>query len=275
MERNVIIFSDSQTYTFTPKEIYNILKTRKNGYAKLPFSDNWVKDLDITLRGDRSTFVLRPTVYKSRHIPISKIFPANDKDEEVSMIEEKLGHSLCMNIVLDIDGTLVKDVNDPDIIPEPRPYLKEFFQYIFKTFCHVSIWTASHKERAERIIDTVFLPILKELNPDYSFDFVWTAEKVAVKQKWRLGGDYTSTVIKDLKKVYKAYKYYTKDNTVILDDTSSTYRRNHGNAIGLVTWRGDPNDKELLKVLENIEGWKGEAEEQGTVRHVRKFSWPI
>jgi TFIIF-interacting CTD phosphatase-like protein len=95
------------------------------------------------------------------------------------------------------------------------------------------------------------------------FHFVWTREKGTTQiamPDFNTGEeeDYLrerpcpSPIIyvrKDLKSVYKDHGMFTEHNTLILDDTPSTYAFNKDNAIPISEWTGDPHDKELFYLM--------------------------
>lgn len=170
--------------------------------------------------------------------------PKDPKDSKDNKDTEKGIH-----IILDIDGTLVRDINSPDEEIIPRPYLKEFLQTCFQVCNKVSIWTAA-TERWFHYIYTDF--IRKHLKEGQSFDLIFTESRCSVSldrdpDDWKP----TPSISKQLRKIWrhkKLKKHYTKHNTLILDDTPETYRKNYGNAIPISTYTGDIGDSELLKV---------------------------
>lgn len=165
-----------------------------------------------------------------------------------------------MNLILDLDGTLVADTDKEDIMPSHRPYLEEFLDYVFSVCENVSVWSAASEEWV--------LPILETIKTPRPFHFVWCG-KTTPKVRW----GYMPYKIKKLKKVWKAFPSYTKHNTLILDNTPATYVENYGNAIGIYTYiSGEDNELKKLqeffpKIIENFEV-------TGTVRHIHKYALP-
>ena len=45
-----------------------------------------------------------------------------------------------LNIILDLDNTLISFINEND--PIARPYLGNFLKFVFNKFNQISIWTA-------------------------------------------------------------------------------------------------------------------------------------
>ena len=170
-----------------------------------------------------------------------------------------------MNIILDMDGTLV---SQPDIIP--RPFLAEFLKYCFRSFNSVSIWTAASREHFNFVNETIFKPILDEIKGEWGF--VYTEERCSVVYNL-LDGFYTRpSVIKCLKKVWKR-PGYTKHNTLIVDDNPSTYCENYGNAIPIDTYTEQTGDNKLESLVGFLAELKTVFEVHGTIRHVEKRFW--
>lgn len=174
-----------------------------------------------------------------------------------------------MNIVLDmdqtlIDGTLGNEHTKPKLIA--RPHLDLFLEWCFDTFKNVSIWTAANEVWFEHVNEKIFKPILEELseknsptNP-YNFGFIFTSKKCS--NAWRFSewhGHPFRFTEKRLRKIHrlKSFKFkdYTLSNTLIVDDTKSTFACNYGNGIHISPFETDeytPNwsdDKQLLRLL--------------------------
>lgn len=169
-----------------------------------------------------------------------------------------------MNIVLDIDGTLIAE-ECSDI--HPRPYLVEFLDFCFSTFARVSIWTAASKEW----IDEVF----KKLNlHTYPFDIVFIDKNCKKSYNYSCYGldRYNITIVKPLKKLFKKKQGYTRHNTLVVDNTATTYRDNYGNAILVDTYYvGD--DKTLLNLCQYLKILTEIYERDGTIRFTEKRGW--
>lgn len=169
-----------------------------------------------------------------------------------------------LHIILDVDGTLVVDTDDDSKIPEFRPYLREFLHFLFETFATVSIWSNASAEWINPIVEKIKSTM--DLPRDFLFVRTRTTFYMAINAQHK---------IKYLKNIYRQHKSLNTHNTLILDDTPATYRNNYGNAIGIDTWRGSPDDKQLLTTMENIKKWIPEFNEKQTVRHTHKYSKPF
>ena len=135
-----------------------------------------------------------------------------------------------MNLILDLDGTLVNgfynvDNNNIFSIIE-RPFLSVFFKFVFANFKNVSVWTHGSQEW----FNICYTKILKRFIPfGKSFHFVITSDH----------GFSPNLVEKDLRKVYIRHNEYNRSNTFIVDDTPITYRLNRENAIPIKSYTGD------------------------------------
>lgn len=148
-----------------------------------------------------------------------------------------------MHIVLDLDGTLISDTIRPAYT---RPFLDLFFRFIFMTFETVSIWTAASEEWYQEAYETLLKPLLN----GKKFYKVYTSKNCTYKMLHSEYGCYSfSTTVKHLKKFWRRNKDFTRYNTLIVDNTSTTYKFNYGNAIHIKTFEYDKNDIELLKLI--------------------------
>jgi hypothetical protein len=62
-----------------------------------------------------------------------------------------------MNIVLDLDGTLINDTR-------ARPFLEDFLLFCFNNFSTVSIWTAANSAWSGYVYTNILEPILKNIS---------------------------------------------------------------------------------------------------------------
>lgn len=148
-----------------------------------------------------------------------------------------------MNLILDMDGTLIDNyycAKTKNTIIVPRPYLKEFFDFVFENFIYVSIWTHGVREWYDEVYEKVFkyyIPAGK------SFHFVRSRKNY-----------YYTTLLKPLSKIYKKYPEYNCFNTLILDDNPGTYANNIENAVPINSFLyfcEDEDDKEYLELQDN------------------------
>lgn len=173
-----------------------------------------------------------------------------------------------MNIILDIDGTLIDDKG----LLIGRPHLEEFLKYCFENFETVSIWTAS----SESWYQSVYKYVLKEILDKYNFKFykVLTGER-CTKVVLNFYSLYPTRVsIKPLVKLWKGNNVFTKYNTLIIDNTPNTFQRNYGNGIPIPTFNfSNQTDKYLLKLIKFLDHLKEIYEKKKTIRHEEKRTW--
>lgn len=151
-----------------------------------------------------------------------------------------------MNIILDIDGTLI------DENMNLRPYLDSFLLFCFSNFATVSIWTAGAAYYAFEIIRMI-QPILDAvsyaLQRTCSFFSVMTnihcvlRNNIVTKPLQLLGGNFTF------------------GNTIIIDDTPSTFASNPFNGVCIPKFiSNDQSDLYLMMIqvylLELIGGYR-------------------
>ena len=171
-------------------------------------------------------------------------------------------------MVLDIDGTLINENNDPNnwsVVS--RPYLEEFLYYCFTSFETVSIWTAATKEWFNYVDETILKPIRRKYNLP-NFFLVWTSERCSYKKDI-----FTSTrfSIKRLRKLWKKKKWgLTKYNTLILDNTPRTYIENYGNAVPIPTFDKRFPDSYLKYLTHYLEQF---IDKSTPIRSTDKMDW--
>jgi hypothetical protein len=129
------------------------------------------------------------------------------------------------NIILDVDHTLCSFISTrfaenttvTDIQPIPRPGLRKFLRFVFAHYERVSIWTAGNLEWYSRVKADVLEPNMP-LGASFHFE------------KTRVEGE-PITIVKPLTEIYAVYPEYTAENTLIVDDSPTTFRENIKNAI--------------------------------------------
>lgn len=162
-----------------------------------------------------------------------------------------------MNLILDMDDTLIHcfDQNNMSDITE-RPFLQEFFEYVFEKCETVSIWTYG----TQWWFDQVYNSVLKHLiPPNKSFYFVWCRPTCKFIWKYNtsmmIGNRIQLIIRKPLSKVYKTYPdRFFPQNTLILDDTPETYAENKENAIFIRPFRSR-FDTELVRVKKSLDNY--------------------
>jgi hypothetical protein len=161
-----------------------------------------------------------------------------------------------MNIVLDLDGTLGSEDCEWGGTPTARPFLEPFLGFCFKEFQTVSIWTAAPLTWVSVYRKDVFPAA-------YPFSLIFTEDHC--DQKYR----------KPLRKLWK-FAGFSKHNTIIVDNTSKTYQQNYGNAIPIKTYQGpttNPNDNELLILINYLKQLMRMYDHLGTIRFIEKRYW--
>lgn len=148
-------------------------------------------------------------------------------------------------------------------IPAFRPHLKEFLEFAFNTFSTVSIWSNAHPDWIK--------PILEKMRSQVGIPGEFLFVRTKTKSYSYLTGN---SELKRLKKIFKRYKTHTTHNTLILDNNPATYCKNYGNAIGIDTWYGNPQDTQLLTCISNITKWLPEFVSHDSVRHIHKNAVP-
>ena len=182
-----------------------------------------------------------------------------------------------MNIILDMDGTLIDDSCNP------RPYVHEFFIYCFRKFQTVSIWTAASREWYDEVYNVLFEEILTGcsyfLGFRCDFHFVYTGERCvksySVDPDEYYGIRPPIRIIKPLRKIWKAKKLYpcfTEDNTIIIDDNISTFSENYGNALHIPEYIGG-QDIHMLSLIQYLDLLYDDFIKYKTVRNIEKRGW--
>jgi hypothetical protein len=163
-----------------------------------------------------------------------------------------------MNIILDMDETLICSrfsENNYFAQPIPRPYLTNFFHFVFNKFERVSIWTHGTKEWYEIVYNKIFKYIIP---PGKKFHFVRTRDDVYNYKDFiepNIINTFVFRYIKPLQLIYKTYPDdYNEKNTYILDDNPMTYIMNQKNAIAIKSYNKYTNgDIELIIIMNLID----------------------
>lgn len=160
-------------------------------------------------------------------------------------------------VILDLDETLIlsedKEIPDHDyhfdsdnckIWGKKRPHL-ELFLLELQKIADIGFWSASSRDYVDAILEAI-LPT--EIKPIIILDI----RSCSTKRYYNIGN--ISMTTKPLKKVWKTHKQYNRSNTIIIDDTPTTYAENYGNALPITKYNGSNDDKELLSLLEKLKG---------------------
>ncbi len=153
------------------------------------------------------------------------------------------------NIILDMDKTLIEgyfSIKYDKMVIEERPYLSQFFKFVFEHFEYVSIWTNGNKEWFDYVYETV---LYKYLPKNKSFDFVITFDDGFV------GEDNNGA--KDLNIIFDIFEEdnYNKHNTLLVDDSEIHFDKNPYNCYLIKPFEVDvknnehKNDIELLRFI--------------------------
>lgn len=160
-------------------------------------------------------------------------------------------------LVLDLDYTLVypsdREISDADFTItvgetywiKKRPYLEQFLVEAAQYY-DLAVWSASDAAYVHAILARIIPAHIKLV-------FVYCGDRCTIKRdtfmNWHI-------IIKDLKKVWRRKRWpYRRHNTLIVDDTPSTYIRNRGNAISIAAYNGD-TDVELTRISQLLTEYK-------------------
>jgi len=154
-------------------------------------------------------------------------------------------------IVLDIDGTLIDtlhrsellDIFGPGVAPFaaedadgdcifPRPHLSAFLDFLFSRFAAVAIWTAASRGWADFVVRDA-------LGAHRPWAFVWSGERCVSKNVYGSFG-FEKCSVKPLRKVWSTPARralgFSRQQTIILEDTPKGCARNYSNAIFVPTF---------------------------------------
>jgi TFIIF-interacting CTD phosphatase-like protein len=182
-----------------------------------------------------------------------------------------------MNIILDLDNTIINALADSDrkklpadfsnkfkyrdMIPffriYARPHIEEFLDYLFKNF-KVAIMTAAEKDYALFIIDNFILT-----KPERKLEFIFFRYQVELSREI-YGG------VKDLRIIWDMFNVagFNRQNTIIVDDLDMVYETNPYNTLRIPGFfvvdedKGNVNyesinDTALLDIIKQLEYIKG------------------
>jgi TFIIF-interacting CTD phosphatase-like protein len=163
-----------------------------------------------------------------------------------------------MNIILDLDSTVISSLDpktdqpkglkgydmDGEYMVYERPGLQKFLDYLFGNF-NVAVWTAASKDYALFIVNNILIGN----RPNRHLKFVL----------FDYHGDISEEMTgnpKDLGLVYKLFKGFTKDNTIIVDDYEAVYSPQMENSYPIPPFEANApdatQDKELLKLQNKL-----------------------
>ncbi len=138
----------------------------------------------------------------------------------------------------------------------------------------VSIWTAASRSWYEQVCKRTFQPLLEELKVD--FHQVWCREKcteVALFDRDERFIVCTLTAKRMAKLFHCRSLPHTRHNSLIVDDTPSTYRYNYGNAVAISTYLGSSTDDSLLRLIPFLSQLLKTYEKDETILYTEKRFW--
>jgi len=131
-----------------------------------------------------------------------------------------------------------------------RPHVEQFMQFCRAHF-RVVVWTTATPEHAHFCLSHI-------CEQEYPFEFIWTRERCSqVRDRiglYDIGPGYHW--VKSLSKIKR--HGYRLEQTMMVDDTPSVLERNYGNLIRIDAFKGDPDDRELLRLMPYLQHLKGE-----------------
>jgi TFIIF-interacting CTD phosphatase-like protein len=182
-----------------------------------------------------------------------------------------------MNIILDLDNTIINALSDSDrkklssdfsskfkyrdMIPffriYARPHIEEFLDYLFSNY-NVAVMTAAEKDYALFIIDNFILT-----KPERKLEFVFFRYQVELSREV-YGG------VKDLRVIWDLFNIngFSQQNTIIVDDLDMVYETNPHNTLripgffvvdedkGTVNY-DSINDTALLDIMKQLDYLRG------------------
>jgi len=183
-------------------------------------------------------------------------------------------------IVLDLDGTLIDtsskgiykiETNLGTLMLTPRPHLQEFLNYCFDNF-NVGIYTAATRPYA--------LDVLKIILNDSHFSkikFLKCYDNCSRRVSNEIKGEFNDgdnyIIYKPLKSIWNKNigrkNGWTKDNTLIIEDTPETCIKNYGNAIYVPSFKYYKKDDTLKNLIYFIK----HIETVGKIRSLEKRKW--
>lgn len=166
-----------------------------------------------------------------------------------------------------MDGTAISQPSNMEKLasfqPQPRPYLPELFDYCFKTFATVSIWTGAHRCWYDYVYSTIFQHVLPSGQQFYR---VITAEE-------------HSHPVKPLSHLYDSSTTtppFTCDNTLVVDNSDRTYILNPDNAIPIRTYDDNSvinGDIELMKLTYFFDEVVKHYQTHASILNLEKRNW--
>ncbi|MBN1673919.1 MAG: HAD family hydrolase [Kiritimatiellae bacterium] len=151
-----------------------------------------------------------------------------------------------MLLILDLDETLIfgterplarpPDLRMPPYFVYGRPHLDRFLAYCFESF-HVAVWSSASEDYVTGVVQRFF-------TRQEELVFVWSRGRCSCIYDAESGREYW---LKNLRKVKR--QGYPLEQVLMLDDDPDALRKNYGNHIPVMPFRGDPADDELPRLM--------------------------
>ena len=166
-----------------------------------------------------------------------------------------------LNIILDLDETLINSQALEDITPQEkkkfmrrfknhnmdgyylvceRPHVQDFLDYVFKNF-NVSVWTAASELYAKFVIKNVIL-VKPERKLEY---FFWDKHCKISRKKF-------NKQPKNLNLLINKLPDFHSDNTFIIDDLDEVYKPQKCNSIPAIAFDVSEQNSDGDKFLQTI-----------------------
>jgi RNA polymerase II subunit A small phosphatase-like protein len=169
-------------------------------------------------------------------------------------------------LVLDLDETLVYATEHalgrpPDFAAGPysiyrRPYLNEFLLACSALY-DLAFWSSAGAAYVGAVVAAIQPPAVEPA-------FVWSGVRCVRRIDPETGEDY---FLKDLRKVRR--KGFDLARVLVVDDSPRKLERNYGNAVYVRSYRGDPDDNELVLLARYLASLCS----AGDVRTLEKRGW--
>lgn len=221
-------------------------------------------------------------------------------DHSLSCDDNRLG------IIFDLDGTLVAESSEPsDQETFLRPAVLDFLRWCQERHHVLAVWTAAHRSWAHYVT----WKICSSLDPQHEcqglecrklFSFVWTADHMVTRARIPTSAHGEVSVCcwcesyrhqcqrcachegsifacpcrdtKDLNKVWRKFKkesVFTRERTIIIENTPQQCVRNYGNAVYVPSYDGNADN---AIIFERMKGLVIQLEQARDVRTVSRCS---
>lgn len=195
-----------------------------------------------------------------------------------------------LNVVFDIDGTLISEDNTTIIgpygvsitKPHKRPYLKQLLYFCFTRCQSVSLWTNADKSWCLTVYNKIFNPIIRSLINDSReiihpvcfnspvnnntmcniiIDYLGFNFTMVYHGDMNVSEAYSTTCCTDIFHCKPLHKMYSdvksrglldKNNTLIIDNIKQNFACNELNGIHIPTYYKSTKDEYLLELIQKL-----------------------